>query len=197
MILPIGSNCCVALALKNTNIRKYAYPFDWIDSKSFDFIIDCLTVNDDKLNEFIHKLFTENITTETLKYNNHTYIINKTYNIGFVHDNIEDIEDKYTRRINRLRNHFNNDKTVDIVYSTRWETDERLDTFINKIHKLRPDAKLHVINAMKSSNSPLTYIYTIDYKEEYVPFVNDTERNWSYDKVYGKLLMELFQKIFT
>ena len=29
-IIPIGDHCAISIILKDLNLRKYSYPFDWI-----------------------------------------------------------------------------------------------------------------------------------------------------------------------
>lgn len=73
-LIPIGSHCTVALALRNSNIRTRAFPFDWMFS-SLDRITN--TIEDD-FNSFLDPDFLH-LSKDRKR------IINK-YGLEFVHD---------------------------------------------------------------------------------------------------------------
>ena len=45
MYLSLGSDCSVAYNLQLLNLKNETYPFDWITSKSFKDIVNCLKNN--------------------------------------------------------------------------------------------------------------------------------------------------------
>jgi hypothetical protein len=203
MILPIGSNCKVAEALKKANVRLYSYPFDWIAYEftkyNFKFILDCLTVSNENLEQFIYNIFHNNIIYETVPFNKgNKHITNTFYNVSFIHDNIDNIYEKYTRRIKRLREHFFNDKEVHLIYSERWvKSDEQMLQFINDIRNIRSDVIIHIINTLeKDIDIKNVYLYKIDYTLDHVPLIDGVNRDWSYDNVYENKMSKLFEKIF-
>jgi hypothetical protein len=199
MIFPIGTNCNISDALKNTNNRICSYPLDWI------------IINIDNLKDFLILLLTTDIKdVEKLCKdffdikNGHTYIqdfdqnivfVNDKYNISFPHDKIDTIIEKYTRRIIRLINDFYNSDFVNIVFSSRWEKyDDILYDIIKSILKLRnKNIHFYIINGfeneIKEEFIDLISLYKIDYKEEYVKY------NWNYDCIYKNELTKIFSNI--
>jgi hypothetical protein len=100
-IIPMGDNCMVAQILKDLNLRKNSYPFDWVSHEKYysktnimyNFeILEKLMKDEFDINHFLGDAFTNG---------------RKVYrNIWFPHDhetNIEDIYSKYKRRFDRLK----------------------------------------------------------------------------------------------
>ena len=101
-IIPIGDHCAISMIIKELNLRKQSYPFDWVTN--------------------IEQLYDTNISE--LKSSNNVYDIVKKYigdafdndkkinsinNIWFPHDseNITEIFEKYKRRFIRLKEDLN------------------------------------------------------------------------------------------
>jgi hypothetical protein len=87
MIISIGSDCHIAMFLKNNNLKSYSFPFDWI--VTYNGVSKCI---ENDFNNFIPKLLNR---------------INE-YDMFFYHDfdrsNVYDHIDKYNRRIERFKN---------------------------------------------------------------------------------------------
>lgn len=131
IFVPIGSDCEVAHFLRKNKLRKYAFPFDWCVSTP-DMILNVLKnkfvgfLDDIYIGKPIKRyLFTDN-NENTLRVDNTIIypLICKKYKILFPHDcsNIDDAEinnirDKYKRRIQRLLSIIsNNEHKIYLVY---------------------------------------------------------------------------------
>jgi len=103
-IIPIGDHCTISIILKDLNLRKYSYPFDWITK--VDHLYDTNIIYNLSL---INKLnITDDVDDIVKKYIGNAFENNKTNtltNIWFPHDteNIDVIFEKYKRRFIRLK----------------------------------------------------------------------------------------------
>lgn len=98
---------------------------------------------------------------------------NNKYNISLPHDNKDTVDgciNKYKRRVKRLKEHFENEPYVLLIYTARKESidDKLLQTF-NDISKLRDHVYLYSINGFskpinnnKVFNFNIVYKYTFD-----------------------------------
>ena len=108
-IISIGDHCAIPMILKELNLRKKSYPFDWVTNK--DQLYDTNIIYNI---EIIHELKScDNIDTIVHKYIGNAFENDKTNtinNINFPHDNeinITDIFEKYKRRFDRLKTDLN------------------------------------------------------------------------------------------
>jgi hypothetical protein len=103
-IIPIGDHCAISIVLKELNLRKHSYPFDWVTKKEEVYdtniiyniqLISELNSSDD-VNDIVQKYIGNAFDNEK---------INSDNNIWFPHDteNITDIFEKYKRRFIRLK----------------------------------------------------------------------------------------------
>ncbi len=115
--IPIGTNCLVANFLKQRNLRKHAFPFDWnctsissfcdIISNDFDGLLDEIFIGE----KTKRMLFEENQINQVKVHDTEIYpVICKKYNILFPHDfdntdkkTLSEVKNKYSRRIERFR----------------------------------------------------------------------------------------------
>lgn len=103
-IIPIGDHCAISIILKDLNLRKYSYPFDWITK--VDQLYDTNIIYNLSL---INKLnITDDVDDIVKKYIGNAFENNKTNtltDIWFPHDteNIDVIFEKYKRRFIRLK----------------------------------------------------------------------------------------------
>jgi hypothetical protein len=196
MILPIGNNCYVAEALRDLNIRKCAYPFDWLGigdyTKFVDFII--LILNTTDIEEFCKKFFTiDNNSTFTMEYENDSilHFKNEEFNITFPHDTMDGIIDKHVRRIKRFVDDFNTSEKIIFVYAGRWDTEtDALLKLMDYVVSINKNVKLLAINGFPpNTKTPDNIIsYNIDYKKENV------EHSWEWDQInYKQLLINIFK----
>lgn len=104
-IISLGDHCAIPMILKQLNLRKNSYPFDWVTNKNqYDTNI---IYNIQLINELSSS---DNIDNIVKKYignicNNNEYL-NINNNIWFPYDieNITDVFQKYKRRFTRLKN---------------------------------------------------------------------------------------------
>jgi hypothetical protein len=129
--IPIGMNCNTAHYLRSRNLRKDAYPFDWICiplkmvyevlSDDFNDILDNIHIG----TQVKRMYFDEKDNNNSLSVID-TYIypvICQKYNILYPHDydnvdieTINNVKDKYNRRIQRFRDTLNSDSKIVLVY---------------------------------------------------------------------------------
>jgi hypothetical protein len=108
-IIPIGDHCAISMILKEINLRKQSYPFDWVTN--IDQVYDTNIIYNVKL---INELkSTDNVDNVVKNYIgdafNNDKKINSINNIWFPHDseNITDNFEKYKRRFIRLKEDVN------------------------------------------------------------------------------------------
>jgi hypothetical protein len=103
-IIPIGDHCAIPLIIKDLNLRKCSYPFDWVSN--LDQLYNTNIISNISL---IHELsITDDIEYIVKKYIGDAFENNKTNSITnnwFPHDteNIDIIYEKYKRRFIRLK----------------------------------------------------------------------------------------------
>lgn len=128
-IIPIGSNCKISHYLRRCKLRHNAYPFDWnctslkmiydVFSNDFENFLDDIFIGTE-----INRLYFGDDDDKLIISNEKIFpIICKKYNILFPHDfnkidanYINQIKNKYKRRIERFRNIINSDKIIYLVY---------------------------------------------------------------------------------
>ncbi len=129
LIISLGYNCTTATNLAENNLRTFAFPFDWMGC-SLEGL--CALLENDFQN-FLNPAY-------LYKKDKSNIIINKKYNLGFWHDfpiyqsNGEDlivpnwldavpnVASKYQRRIQRLYDALNSNRTIYLFRSacSRW-----------------------------------------------------------------------------
>ena len=108
-IIPIGDHCAISMIIKELNLRKQSYPFDWVTN--IEELYDTNIIYNIKI---ISELKSSNNVYDIVK----KYIgdafdndkkINSINNIWFPHDseNITEIFEKYKRRFIRLKEDLN------------------------------------------------------------------------------------------
>jgi len=110
-IISIGDHCAIPIILKEIEIRKCSYPFDWV-TKVEQLHDTNIIYNTQLISELVS---TKDIDEIVKKYignafeNNKEKNINTENNIWFPHDggDINDIFEKYKRRFNRLKDDLN------------------------------------------------------------------------------------------
>lgn len=129
--IPIGSNCSVATYLRQQNIRKHAYPFDW-NCTSLKMFYEML-INDFSgyLDDIFigteikrHYVDNDNDDNEIKVSNEKIYpVICKKYNVLFPHDYVlvdentcNKVKEKYLRRIQRFRDAINSNEKICLIY---------------------------------------------------------------------------------
>jgi hypothetical protein len=103
-IIPIGDHCAISIILKELDLRKTSYPFDW--TTNVDQLFDS---NIPYHVDLIDKLKTESVQNIVKSYIGNAFDegkkLNSVNNILFPHDkgSISDIIAKYERRFTRLQ----------------------------------------------------------------------------------------------
>ena len=107
-IIPLGDHCAISIILKELNLRKQSYPFDWVTN--IEHLYDTNIIYNIKI---IGELkLSNNIDDIVKKYIGDAFDnnkINSINNIWFPHDseNITDNFEKYKRRFIRLKEDLN------------------------------------------------------------------------------------------
>jgi len=164
----LGETCTVAAALEVFNLRNAAYPFDWTISE-YDSVCAALEDNFDK---FLHPDFL------SLRPDNHG-VINK-YGIVFVHDfpttdytgdldidaplnedilrqdwrdTLPEIQEKYARRIQRLRDVCSSNVKVYFIRHQGIQSREQACTLRNIIKKRYPKLDFTLVIVLSENES--------------------------------------------
>ena len=200
LLLPIGAHCHVAKCMKENGHRSFSYPFDWLScsiesiSKLF---LKILTV--ESIDDFCNTLFSHE-NNDLMQFNGNNYFHNREYNIGFIHDDIETILEKYKRRFHRLYNHFMNAEKVTLIFANRWTYhDHELYNLLKELEKYRSNINLIAINALEFDiKLPNVISYTIPIPIEITKNKEWTEEKTKYDKtIYFFDLKTLLNKVIS
>ena len=102
--ISLGGNCYVVEDLIRLGLRDYAYPFDWCFSTDFSGVISAI---ENEFSGFVEEEFLLQHKDSRARY------YNEKYKFSFFHDfnkylslrkQIDDVRNKYNRRINRFLN---------------------------------------------------------------------------------------------
>jgi len=162
-IIPIGDHCVIAQVLRELNIRKKAYPFDWNCYK--DMTDTSIRINFDIIDE-ITKNSIDDISRITKNMLNNP-------NILFPHDNISDENtiNKYIKRMERLYDDITNGSKNLYILCTRYISisEEEILKFYNIINKYNSESKILFISGIDHSyfanlnNENIIFKYLINY----------------------------------
>jgi len=136
--ISLGIDCQPALALKELNLRKYALPFDWLNS-TVNMIIEC--IKDDF--KFFHQEL--NFDSKNILYDKygfkymHEYPLKNEDEYAPVDNWMDykaDVITKYERRIKRFKDILNSDTPIIAIYKGRMEDIQQFkDFFKGKYNK--------------------------------------------------------------
>ena len=112
--LSLGQDCIPAVSLRNLGLRKEAYPFDWV------------LLHNDALITFLSNDFQDYHTNLAMNWNR--WIKNTKYEVEFPHDydtttdegwreQIQSVNEKYNRRIDRFRDLMKKDTPLIVFMS--------------------------------------------------------------------------------
>jgi len=164
-VCSFGYLCHCSLLLKNNNLKKCSYPFDWIFI-NYNNIIHCI---EDNFNIFLNKLYYVSVSKKQC--------IHKYYKILFNHHNpLKDINDYnyFIRCVNRFIELLQNkeNKLFVIMFvnkdNIKENSKKNIINFNNKFSKYTSNYKLLVIfNIHKklANNHIFTYHENIDFLE--------------------------------
>jgi len=166
-IISLGSNCCICYQLNKYNLRKKAYPFDWVKI-NINQLLNVLENNFNnyyesiefkKISEF-HKLIDDD---ETILEED-SLILYNYYKIQFAHelnkiDQIEEFRKKICNRVDRFFDIKNSNKSITFirielgVINLTWE--KNIIKLIELLKKYVENFKLKlVINSQNKFNFP-------------------------------------------
>jgi hypothetical protein len=170
-IIPIGDHCIIAQILKQLNIRKKAYPFDWNCYK--DMTDTNIYININIINELLKKNDNfDDIRFITKKMLNNPDLI-------FPHDDISnsDVVQKFIRRMERLHNDIVDNSKNLYILCTRFIIipEEEVLNFYKTIIKYNPESKILLISGidhpyfinLKNENIIFKYLMNYDPKNFY------------------------------
>lgn len=154
--ISLGGDCSVAYNLQKFNKRTFAYPFDWVRINSLNIISDII---ENEFNDFISSvkkidesnkfpLIDDNFNDNT----NNTLIMENKYGVRFYHDfsvnyNLDEIIEKYNRRIIRFINLIKSNKSICFIrYESKNNIIENdIIRFIGIIKKINPNIQFRII----------------------------------------------------
>lgn len=197
-IISLGYTCYVRGLLQKTPYRKEVDVFDWMNTFSFEKLIDCL---ENECDDILDKLI---ISPLSIDNNNPRIYFNERYNLRLPHEsNITLSKDKYKRRYNRFCSYNKDEDTyifirqicmgrygipgedLNIYNDTNYE---RLAKFLPPNHKilLITDCKLSQDDKDKISNK--YYIVDDSISVEHIAY-------GEYMK-YSKRILQLYVEMF-
>ena len=189
-IISLGSNCSIAYQLATYNLRYNAYPFDHVKIPSFKILNKVLKNNFDSYIEFIikeNKTCYEHIINDDFNNNiNNTTILKNKYNIIFPHDcssnisydlQIENIKEKYNRRIERFRNI--NHPVIFIWNEPLIVLEKNIIDFHNIIKQYTTNYLLIIINHKEITTTDINKTIIINNDKEFINWKQDNI-DWAY-----------------
>lgn len=168
--ISIGPYCESADIIKSFDLRKNAYPFDYIFS-SLEMIKHCI---DDRFTIFLdktyhtpgveystqHSFYSNYIDTEILRnhhifYNLPNIANNMTQREIFLHHNLfnNDIYSAFIRRCNRLLNLIDNNNEIVFVYYNRYTND--FNDILDFYHHFSNNKNIYVIGIFENNGDKM------------------------------------------
>jgi len=201
-VFSLGEGCFTAQALKNSRLRKFSGPFDWVGRSTFEKRIEFLT---DDFRNFFNK---EDFDFVLADHRNgaHSYA-NKRTGIFHIHDfsakeNFDSefpaAKEKYERRINRLLNLIKSANRVLAVYvdvkGARYRTDEEVMGLFSKLrNKFGEKMDLFYVrpnDELKPNQGKITYNENGLIIGEYFGYDSwDDEKHRTIEKAFRKLCL--------
>lgn len=179
-IIPLGDHCSISIILRELNLRKQSYPFDWV--MCTEQLNDTnILYNVKIINELIENNNIKEITKNYLGNGptNETKIHN---NIMFPHENgnIEEIYNKYERRFGRLYNNIINMANI-FIFVTRIKYIEKndFDFIVSSLLKYNSKNKIIFISGKNHK-----YINSTNYGENIIFKLIEYDINKFFDYDY-------------
>jgi hypothetical protein len=203
--ISLGVQCTIPLFLKNNNLRKEAYPFDWMISnpkyiyEMLVLLLDNCNITDLVINHFFYcplKANCAKIENYTIDKNGFA-LFNPKYNVVFPHDEYNnDTIQKYIRRLERLKNIILNDnKIIHFIYISQSSLElgnfkindtsviDDVYTYINKIHDLisnyRKNFKIIIFDTIQNDNTIINKnieLYKLDKCDSWIELIPQVEK---------------------
>ena len=167
-IISLGSNCCPGLSLRELNLKKETYPFDWVRTNA-KIIYDVLINDKSKYITFSDKISNEFYLKDLHAYTHPTFNIGHInyYGQHFTHYTditSDELKNKFNNYIDRFINVLNSDKKILFIHSNeeyiyhKKHRDDKLELYIYlcKINDLLeekyPNLKFEIITPTKKKN---------------------------------------------
>jgi hypothetical protein len=178
-IIPIGDHCSISIILKELNLRKKAYPFDWVSNieqlHDTNIIYNIKIISELKSSENIDDIIKKYIGNAF----NNDKKINSTNNIWFPHEsnNITDNFEKYKRRFIRLKEDLNQ-KNIFILLTRHYYIKKSIfDKIVNQLLSYNSDSIILFI-----SGTNHTYFDRIQYRNVIFKYINyDISQFYKFD----------------
>ncbi len=186
-IIPIGDHCAISILLKELQLRKKSYPFDWTTHEEQVYNTNIMYNVD-----ILRKL--ENTTIENIVNEYLGDVTGKHRQICFPHEvgTKEDITNKYERRFERLKQDLK-EKNIYIMLTRHYYIDQPIFESIMKT-LAKNDSTLLFISG---TNHP--YFETMNYKNvifKYIPY--DISQFYDYDyTTFRPAVKEYFTYLFN
>lgn len=159
-ILPIGESCITAYNLRERNLQKEAYPFDWLMDFKLKNFVHCLSVN------FSDFLLKENLEPYLdIPPTSNAHYKDKNTGILFVHcfnkeadlKDFDSVNEMFTRRIKRIQKRLAQSKKALLVYTSKSDCydDKTLIQFYNQIAKSFPNCTIDLMYIVMSEKDNL------------------------------------------
>ena len=207
----LGSSCSVAYQLQKLNKRNIAYPFDWLRCETLDNITNCFGNN---FSDFITSC---HIVSKSDKFplstnddfpciDNQSKAISlcmqNKYNMKFYHDftdgsDMDTIDLKYQRRINRLLDLIKSDNEIcfvrDELKPNKLNLD-MIDKFQREIKKINPNIKFKMIIILHNPTNKEHELLKLEDKD--IIIVNDINpfKDWMRNNLNWLNLFNNFSK---
>jgi hypothetical protein len=192
-VIPLGDHCAISIILKELNLRKHSYPFDWV--ANIDQLHDTNIIYN---SEIIKQLkSSDNIDDIVKSYIGNAFDngkLNSFNNIWFPHDdqNVNHIFEKYKRRFIRLKSDLNK-KNIFILLTRHY--------FIKK------DIFLEILEHLLSYNKDSLVLFISGINHSYFESINspnvifkyleyDTSKFYDYDYTTFRPNIKIFLSDF-
>jgi hypothetical protein len=191
-IIPLGDHCAISMILKEFNLRKKSYPFDWCAH------IEAYESNILSNIEYLLELLEfKNIDSITCKLIGNTLSNNDSVynNLTFPHEfgNIEETNNKYKRRFIRLYDDINNKNKNIYIIVTRfiYIPEDIFNNLYNKLIEYNSDSYIILISGI---NHEYKNTYSnFDFK--YIPYDKKDFFNFDYSGFRPEIKKYLISKL--
>jgi len=126
MIVPFGTNCHTAYALRETGHRVCSYPFDWVAAELgtlVELLLRVLKMTGEEFDGFVESTYClDTNTIFTQGWSGRRFLMSG--GVQYPHDELDTIKDKYRRRWTRLREDYIRAAEVTLVVTDMHERRE-------------------------------------------------------------------------
>ena len=170
--IPLGNSCSIAYNLRLHNLRKLAFPFDWVRVANFNNVTRLiqnkfygfLDYKNFKFKEFSDKFIVNGEKGSYIYSNNYCSFYHEFNKLIEEHD-FNMFKEKYSRRINRFLHFMNSDNEIIFIREEFGKIKlSKINNFINTINEIYPNLnyKLIIITNQKVnfSHKNLKFYYS-------------------------------------